>query len=301
MNVDYLFTQVLHLVQLVAELLVTLQQAGNAHYITFALKFSCANVQPGKLDDLVKMMEKDLHLWQKQVEKVRKQYYWLNYYTTKQLFMLREELGKLKLQQREMPLSTTLLSLLQCVSMKPTPTDVYQCLQNVQKKIAQLPHFVSAAKSETTSQRSSSVLTPGLRGSSLNEDQRRLFDLLHNEFPNMLILSGIAESGADDEDSLRNWCIENEYNFVSEEFVDSDPLECFSDEDNESHTEEVVDENHPFVKILTEEDDYPVDIAIIAVQRCKSDIDGARQAALEESGGFRVHSATATAGEPYVL
>lgn len=60
------------------------------------MNFSCNLVLVGDLQGHAKDMEVKLKRWNEEVSKARKQFYELNYFTTRQLLVLRNELGVLK-------------------------------------------------------------------------------------------------------------------------------------------------------------------------------------------------------------
>ena len=76
---------------------MALQQYGSGDYIGWEMKFPCA--LPNVVEELQKVaskMEDDLEKWKQEIQEKRDEFYELNYYTTQQLLLLREELGRLK-------------------------------------------------------------------------------------------------------------------------------------------------------------------------------------------------------------
>ena len=81
----------------ISECLLNLQQHGNSDYVGWVLRFDCFAKDILKdLEDQAKEMENDLLNWKEAVVGYRNDFYELNYYTTQQLLILREEIGKLR-------------------------------------------------------------------------------------------------------------------------------------------------------------------------------------------------------------
>ena len=126
----------------ISESLLNLQQHGNSDYVGWVLHFDCFAEDILKhLEDQAKEMENDLVNWKRDVQSYRNDFYELNYYTTQQLLILREELGRLRKPGAADSLDSKtciMLSLLQSVSGDVT-------LECVRKE---LQVFVSAPMQE---------------------------------------------------------------------------------------------------------------------------------------------------------
>ena len=131
--------QIFHSICRVADVLTSLQQYGNDKYIGWARDFSCSS------DDLLNKlqvqaceMEKDLAEWKKQLSRMRDKFYELNYFTTPQLLLLREELGQFKNNpDTTKPVKHEVISLLQSLSQKITSDSVKEYVVTVSAAFAE--------------------------------------------------------------------------------------------------------------------------------------------------------------------
>ena len=125
--------QTLHCVCRIAEVLIALQQVGNVKYIGWSLQFRCQNHLVEGLQQQAKEMEDELERWNGEVTEARNEFYELNYYTTRQLLVLRSELGKVKTSGPVAPLyrQAQVMALLQSISSEVTPGDVETVVQHV--------------------------------------------------------------------------------------------------------------------------------------------------------------------------
>ena len=80
----------------IADALMALQQHGSGDYISWEMTFPCRlpNVVE-QLQHVANKLECDLEQWKREIQEQRDHFYELNYYTTQQLLLLREELGRL--------------------------------------------------------------------------------------------------------------------------------------------------------------------------------------------------------------
>ena len=120
----------------IAEVLIRLQQVGNVQYIGWRMEFYCNTLLVEDLQNQAKRMEAELDEWNKTVTSARNRFYELNYYTTRQLLILRSELGKIKslgLESRKQYLGQV-MTLLESLSCEITPTDL--------KKVVSFEHDV---------------------------------------------------------------------------------------------------------------------------------------------------------------
>ena len=83
-----------------------------------------------RLQQQTKEMEEELRIWEDEVQKARKEYYELNYYTTMQLLTLRKELGKLKTSGQP-HVNPHVLTLLQSISTEISPPCVCKVVKGV--------------------------------------------------------------------------------------------------------------------------------------------------------------------------
>ena len=259
--------QVLHLVQVLAEKLVLLQQAGNVKYIGFKMRFGCACIKPTDLEDYIERMQSDLDNWLYHVEKCRKQYYHLNYFTAKQLVLLRKELGSLKANP-ESSANPQLYCLLQSVCAVPTLEIIRHALQ-----VSETERSLALKAKNTKESR-----YPALKYESLSDKQKKIYsELKKHDFHDNLILDALGEV-EEDEEAAHEWCAIHEADYQSMDTNTSQPIVM------------TVDESHPQVQDLMREFDYSFDVAIEAVQKAGEDYESAKDiAALLVPGGGGNH------------
>ena len=90
------------------------------------MEFYCKTLLVEDLQKQAKRMEDDLDEWNQTVTLARNKFYELNYYTTRQLLILRSELGKIKslgLESRQQYFGQV-MTLLESLSCEITPTDL---------------------------------------------------------------------------------------------------------------------------------------------------------------------------------
>ena len=118
-------------VRRIADALMALQQYGSGDYIGWEMKFPCA--LPNVVEELQKVaggMETDLDKWKKEIQEKRDEFYELNYYTTQQLLLLREELGRLK-ESGEDQVKPHAMALLQSISREVSADAMKRYVQQV--------------------------------------------------------------------------------------------------------------------------------------------------------------------------
>ena len=153
------FTQTLHNVCRIAEVLISLQQVGNVKYTGWRMQVPCGlrYIVP-VLQDQAKTMEHELTNWEEQVTQKRGEFYELNYYTTLQLLTLRKELGVMKPKPNTSPAVVTpnVLALLESISNQVTAPHVHAIVQNV---ISDSIRSAASAPSISTQDRAS-IISP---------------------------------------------------------------------------------------------------------------------------------------------
>ena len=132
MNID--FSQTLHSVCRIAEVLIKLQQAGNIMYIGWRMTFCCQTLLVADLQKQAKVMEEEFESWDKELSKARKRFYELNYYTTRQLLVLRSELGRLKFSGPQHSSCGHVIVLLKSISSEITIPAVANVVKEVAKR-----------------------------------------------------------------------------------------------------------------------------------------------------------------------
>ncbi|CAI8017205.1 E3 ubiquitin-protein ligase rnf213-alpha [Geodia barretti] len=127
------FLNTLHSVCRIAEVLIKLQQSGNVHYIGWKLGFTCQAVLVEKLQKQAKEMEKELEEWNREVALARKMFYELNYYTTRQLLVLRSGL-KMSEPSANPHQWRQVKALLESISREITQTNLVNVVHDIAKK-----------------------------------------------------------------------------------------------------------------------------------------------------------------------
>ena len=128
------FTDTVHNVCQIAELLISLQQAGNVKYIGWTLHVPCGlDHAASLLQDQAKKMTQELKNWEEEVALKRRDFYELNYFTTPQLLSLQRNLGVFKSKPRSGPHDVTpnVLALLESISTEVTAPRVFATVQSV--------------------------------------------------------------------------------------------------------------------------------------------------------------------------
>lgn len=116
--------------------MIALQQNGNGHFIGWAMTFSCAVPKVvTELQKIANRMEKILEDWKRVINEQRDRFYELNYYTTQQLLMLCEELGRMRSPQFKDEPKMEVMALIQSISRELTPQAVVRHLQHLDDAI----------------------------------------------------------------------------------------------------------------------------------------------------------------------
>ncbi len=125
--------QTLHSVCHIAEVLLSLQQAGNVKYTGWILQVPCSTSEQiiSTLRSQARTMEEELVEWNKTVIKARHKFYDLSYFTTVQLLTLRRELGALNDSSHAGDIPPNVLVLLQSISSLVVSENVRQVVQEV--------------------------------------------------------------------------------------------------------------------------------------------------------------------------
>lgn len=259
--------QLLSKVQQISELLFCLQRAGSVKYLYFTIKFGCTEVKVEELDELIENMGSDYKLWKRQLGEHRKQYQYLNYFTSEQLLYLRYQLTQSCLHPK-------LIALLQSVTPLPTIEHVQRALKHARQTTKQ--------ESDTRSiEHETNVVTTGLKLQTFDElsvEKQRIVDKLTAEdFPKVLILKAMNATESEDSDTIRDWCLDNEHDHLEEDDDDFLPVQ-----ENEELIE--VSESHPHVLQLVDED-YALQIALKAVRESGDDLGRAREIAQSLESG----------------
>ena len=125
-----------------------LQQVGNVQYIGWRMEFSCREDFVNDLQHQAKKMEDELEEWNRKVADTRKKYYELNYYTTRQLLVLRSELGQLR-KKYKLPQQGQVITLLSSISMEIAPEVVERVVCDVSSQLMQVKETAKNKATET--------------------------------------------------------------------------------------------------------------------------------------------------------
>lgn len=113
----------------IADALIALQQHGSGDYVGWEIACNLPNVVD-RLQQVASKLEADLEQSKHEIQEQRGQFYELNYYTTKQLLLLREELGRLQ-EPGENMVKPEAMALLQSISRNITDNEVKVCVLSV--------------------------------------------------------------------------------------------------------------------------------------------------------------------------
>ena len=280
--------QVLQYVTRIAEVLLALRQAGNVAYSGDVVVINCAMYVANQeeeeqelqeklaeehvavLNALAKKMESALEGWENEVKESRRQFYALNYYTTRQLLKIRKELGLFR-QSPHRQISPEVLAMLQSISPAVTSENVHSVLTDLEKLSSDLQTAASSIsrrmyddEMETLSQRSDvevspmKAIPPGATDSDpksspppsasgiekLQAAEQALTDIQkeiltnvveYHGYSRLLVLKAFEECDeeANEYDILR-WCGENDFDSDDEEDVEADDTAESSDESSSS-------------------------------------------------------------------
>ena len=266
--------QLLEIVQRLSQLLFQQHQAGNVAYLGFRYRFKCRKALKNKesLIDAEDKMRQDLRNWQREVDQSRREYYWLNYYTTKQLVYLLKKLRDFKRKTKPCDGMQKLLCLLQSVCPVCSSDDVFQCLDKLHKKKESSNLMGTNGESKSAL----STVLPTLSAKVLKGRQKEYYDKAFADFKcEKLVLDGLKTlEDTADYMSLEMWCVENEQKY-SKFIDDSSHISLESGTENPD-----ISDKHPTVQRLVEEDNYSVEQSIQLVKRHGPDIFNIRKETL---------------------
>ena len=250
MKIDFLLLQTLQSVCRIAEVLLSLQQAGNVEYTGWIYLVPCSTSEEivSILQTRANTMECELQKWNEAVFKARQMFYELNYFTTVQLLTLRQQLGTLNVTQNVPP---SVLALLQSISSEVQSESICRVVREV-SCIPETPNIEENERPMKTppSGDSASIfeigmdrLWPTLREQDLSPDQKSTMSFVVQRLgcSNMLVLKAFEECRGEDMNRYRylEWCNEHIDIYTFEEDVihsddcDNMPLESKQEESAE--------------------------------------------------------------------
>ena len=216
----------LTLVRNVAEALLSLQQSGKIKYIGWILKFSCKCARNilTNLSCLALFIEEELDLWKSEVESARKHFYELNYYTTKQLLVLRNHIKQI-MDDMDDPDSSVVahaLALLQSIYSDVSKESITEILENPDDPdeeqltstvdILQHCQFPGFTEGDATSDVSTHFSIPYTSEDSapqtpkFTDKKYQLYTALVDYYGYDEYLAEKATNMYDDEDEAATWC-----------------------------------------------------------------------------------------------
>ena len=256
-----------------AELVIQLQEAGYVDYTHFTLMFGCSQYKRTDVEAQIEKLERSLVEWKKSVQYHRKKYLYLNYFTSQQLFILQQELGKLKKDPTSQP-SIQLMLLLLSVTTQPHPSKISKAI-------------INGTKAHTDSISQTSVQMPKIIGtlsnaqtkfsiSSLDEEHKRIYEILtaEDDYSPVVVFHAFEALGENAQvDDLRDWCMDNESQFKNEEQI---PLQ---EDPNTLHEEVEIKQDDPLVQALLDEE-YDLSVALKSVRTSRATGIDVREVAL---------------------
>ena len=212
------------------------------------------------------MMEHELEEWNKTVSCARSYFYELNYYTTRQLLILRSELGKIKSSGLDcrLPYMGQVMTLLESLSSEITPPALERVVNIVSNDIEERENSPQTEEMPTLNSTSSpAILSPHtkvvehnidkgdhiprsptvlLSRETLTEKQEsHCTDIIENfGYPEKTALKVIEEVGDGDWNDIENWIEENgeEWERKFNECQESEEEEEIEDVDTDEDSEE---------------------------------------------------------------
>lgn len=160
-------------------------------------------------------MEDELEEWKRAVEESRDQFYQLNYYTTLQLLMLREELGKLRNGHHECSIDPGPMTLLMSISLNVTPPAVIRAVSRGLSRTHDTMDVSAEGQGDTTRAASpnSHIDSDSAIAAQLNlsKEERAIYAHMveYYGFMPKLVLKALQMYGNDQYD-VENWCTEHQ-------------------------------------------------------------------------------------------
>ena len=210
---------------------------GNVQHIGWRMEFYCNTLLVEDLQKQAKRMEDELDEWNQTVTLARNKFYELNYFTTRQLLILRSELGKIKslgLESRQQYLGQV-MTLLESLSCEITPAtlknlvsfehnvDEREASSMVQLKHQPVPSVPPPCLSPHSQAAPTEHIMPRLPPVSLS--RKKLTDKQEEHcvsiiekfnYSKMTALKAIEAVGDGDWNDIKNWLDENADEFEAE-------------------------------------------------------------------------------------
>ena len=188
-----------------------MKNIGNIQYQTWCLTFPCKTNVVAELQKIAKDMESKLDGWKMEIEMCRQMFYNLNYYTTRQLLILRNDLGKMRYCGKCI-ISPQVITLLQCISSSVTSEVVMKAIHKhfseLKKTTAQNRYILDTVPIPLEEEIRN---TTDYQDQYLTQKQKNIYDYLKTQlnYNDRLALAAVQHS-PDDEYEAYNWCIAHE-------------------------------------------------------------------------------------------
>lgn len=227
-------------------------------------------MQVTEIEEQIERMRDNYELWQKQLGEYREKYQHLNYFTSEQLLYLRRELTKPSFEQK-------VIVLLQSVTPLPTIEVVHRALKHAHRTVNQ------ETGSCNLEQAPGGIETPAstqeVFASEISDEHQKILDILIDDgYTKPLILKALQATESANYEDIRDWCMDNECDFIGENHnVNTAQVK-------ETPEVEEVSESHPHVHELID-DSFTLQIALKAVRQSGGDIEKAREIALALESG----------------
>ena len=262
---------------------------GHVKYRAFESKFSLhSDGIIGQLQERAKQMETDLDEWRRNVEKLRSQYYHMNYFTTRQLSLICQELSTLHTVTHR-SVNPWFITLMQsvCPTLDADRLATAAVMVAEEREGVKKSAFFGIGNSDSTfpSEEFSGDTEPqdsvnkndmslqrmytqqALMIDDLNETQHGWFqELRANDFSEELILIGLSEKGSSF-DELFNYCLECSTADVEPGSAKVSAVEPEVIAQDIPPTEKPLNEDHPQVREMIEAG-YDLELAIEAAEVC---------------------------------
>jgi hypothetical protein len=236
----------------IAEVLLALRQAGNVAYSGHVVVVNCARCITSQeekeqelqkqlakqhivdLSALAKEMEGALEDWENEVKESRRQFYALNYYTTRQLLKIRKELSLFR-QNPHRQISPEVLVLLQSISPAVTSEDVQSTLMESEIPPGATESDLKSLPPPPPSSSSSGIEKLQATEQTLTDAQKAILTNLteYQDYSRSLVLKAFEKCGekANDYD-IQHWCGKYEIEYRDESSSESD---CSDEEEANSN------------------------------------------------------------------
>ena len=264
---------------------------GHVKYRAFESKFSLHSVGViDQLQEMAKRMETDLDEWRANVEELRSKYYHMNYFTTRQLSLICQELSTLHTITHR-SVNPWFMNLMQsvCPTLNADRLATAAVMVAEERESVKKSAFFGIGSSDSTIPSEEAVgdkepqdsvskdddaslqqmyNQQALTIDDLNETQLEWFEELHAfEFSEELILIALTAKGSSLDD-LYDYCVSFSSVDVVPDSIKASSVEPEVIAQESQPAEMSLNENHPLVKEMIEAG-FDLELAIEAAEVCK--------------------------------